>query len=68
MIVLVGFSRIYLGVHWFTDVVAGVALGGLWICVLWTIAILGGIPRASSAPGGRGSRNRAPPEHSERAA
>ena len=33
MVLLVGLSRIYLGAHFFTDVVGGLALAGLWLCV-----------------------------------
>jgi membrane-associated phospholipid phosphatase len=36
LIILIGFSRLYLGVHWPTDIVAGYAAGLVWLvtCIL----------------------------------
>jgi undecaprenyl-diphosphatase len=37
-ILLIGFSRLYLGVHFLSDVVAGYSLGLLWL--LFSISII----------------------------
>jgi membrane protein DedA with SNARE-associated domain/membrane-associated phospholipid phosphatase len=51
LVMLIGFSRMYLGVHYFSDVLAGFAAGGIWLstCITAMESIRRGRHRAKSA-------------------
>jgi uncharacterized membrane protein (DUF485 family) len=53
MVALIGFSRLYLGAHYLSDVVAGIAAGVFWVAVCVVLQTMYG-DRLTSRFGGVG--------------
>jgi undecaprenyl-diphosphatase len=47
---LIGVSRLYLGVHWPSDVFAGWCAGAAWALIFWIIAERGPAAKADEDP------------------
>jgi membrane-associated phospholipid phosphatase len=45
----IGLSRMYRGMHHLTDVLGGLALGGIWLCVVTVVIVAA--TRERAAPG-----------------
>ncbi len=58
VVALVGASRIYLGAHWLTDVLAGYALAGAWLALLAALQQRQSRPRQQRRPGKRATLSR----------
>jgi membrane-associated phospholipid phosphatase len=39
---VVGVARVYLDAHWLTDVLAGYAAGGFWLCAVIAVILVWG--------------------------
>lgn len=62
----IGASRLYLAVHWATDVLAGAALGSAWLLVAVSVHERVGAPRAVATAGDGAIQDHAIQDHADR--
>jgi len=60
LILFVGFSRIFLGVHYLTDVIGGFLVGGFWLLVGFTMSEWFGVADLSALQNRSGSARQSP--------
>jgi membrane-associated phospholipid phosphatase len=61
LVALVGLSRLYLGVHWLSDVAVGIGLGGGWLLAMVIASRVGGDRIGRSRVGAAHPPTRSPP-------
>ena len=68
VVLIVGASRVYLGGHWLTDVLAGYALGASWVAIVATVLLITSRDTGKATPVQEGAQAPTPRHQNRRSA